>query len=156
MVDDPASVTGAQMEAWALEFDSWGVCDQVCSNLFDRTPFAHAKALQWSRREEAFVKRAGFVLMAVLAVHDRQAPDPVFQPFLARIKAAASDERNFVKKAVSWALRQIGKRNRRLHSKALVVARTLCRADSSAARWVGHDALRELESERVSARLRTS
>jgi 3-methyladenine DNA glycosylase AlkD len=154
MVDDPAFVTDRQMESWVLDFDSWGVCDQVCSNLFDQTSFAHTKALHWSRREEEFVKRAGFVLMAVLAVHDKLASDAAFQPFLARIKAEASDERNFVKKAVNWALRQIGKRNRRLHAKALVVARTLCRADSSSARWVGHDALRELESGKVNARLR--
>jgi 3-methyladenine DNA glycosylase AlkD len=93
MVDDPVLVTETQLEAWVLDFDSWGVCDQVCSNLFDRTPFARSKALQWSRREEEYVKRAGFVLMAVLAVHDKKAPDSVFQPFLARIKAEAAEGR---------------------------------------------------------------
>jgi 3-methyladenine DNA glycosylase AlkD len=153
MVDAPALVTDAQMEQWAIEFDSWGVCDQVCSNLFDRTPFARVKALRWSRRDETFVKRAGFVLMAVLAVHDKHLTDAAFRPFLSRIKAEAHDERNFVKKAVNWALRQIGKRNTRLHARALVLAQTLCRAKSSAARWVGHDALRELQSEKVKARL---
>lgn len=153
LVDDPSRVKEAQMETWVREFDSWGVCDQVCSNLFDRTPFARAKALEWSRREEEFVKRAGFVLMAVLAVHDKKAPDKSFGPFLARVKAESNDRRNFVKKAVNWALRQIGKRNKTLNGRAVTVAKALCRAKSPSARWIGHDALRELESGKVKARL---
>ncbi|MGW8251979.1 MAG: DNA alkylation repair protein, partial [Anaerolineales bacterium] len=113
-IDDPQQVTEAQMERWALDFDSWDVCDQVCSSLFDHTPFAYQKALQWSERDEEFVKRAGFVLMAALSVHDKGAPDERFEQFFPGILREASDGRNYVKKAVNWALRQIGKRSRYL------------------------------------------
>ena len=144
MVDDPARVTEAQMERWVKDFDSWDVCDQVCSNLFDKTKFAHRKAVEWSRRDEEFVKRAGFVLMAALAVHDKSAPDAAFIKFLPLIQRGATDERNFVKKAVNWALRQIGKRNAALHRAAIATAREIQQIDSRAARWVAADALREL------------
>jgi len=152
-IDDPAMVTETQIERWAKDFDSWDVCDQVCSNLFDRTPFAAAKAVEWSEREEEFVKRAGFVLMAALAVHDKNAPDVRFRGFLPLIAREAADERNFVKKAVNWALRQIGKRNRPLNAAAIASAKRIRKMDSKAARWIAADALRELESDAVQGRL---
>jgi 3-methyladenine DNA glycosylase AlkD len=145
MVDDPARVTERQMETWARSFDSWDVCDQVCMNLFDRTPFAHAAAARWARREDEFVKRAGFALMAALAVHDAAAEDRRFVRFLPLIEREAVDDRNFVRKAVNWALRQIGKRNDRLRREAVRVARRLAEGEPGPARWVGRDALRELD-----------
>ncbi len=153
MIDDPAQVTEAQMEAWVRDFDSWDVCDGCCSNFFDRTPFAWRKAVAWSRRPEEFVRRAGYVLMAGLAVHDKEAPDRGFVGFLPLIARGASDERNFVKKAVNWALRQIGKRNRALNRAAIRLARELRSSESRAARWVGGDALRELTGPAVQRRL---
>ena len=119
MIDPPEMVTEEQMDKWVKDFDSWGVCDQCCSNLFDKTKFAHKKAIQWSKRREEFVKRAGFVLMATLAVHDKEAGDKEFLKFLPIIKREATDDRNFVKKAVNWALRQIGKRNLSLNKVAI-------------------------------------
>jgi 3-methyladenine DNA glycosylase AlkD len=148
MIDDPARVTERQMEAWARSFDSWDLCDQVCGNLFDRTPFAHEAATRWAPREEEFVKRAGFALMATLAVHDADADDRRFLRFLPLIEREAPDGRNFVKKAVNWALRQIGKRNERLRREALRVARRLAEGPPGPARWVGRDALRELDPTR--------
>jgi 3-methyladenine DNA glycosylase AlkD len=156
MIDFPDDVTEKQMERWVRDFDSWDVCDQVCSNLFDRTKFAHKKAMDWSRRGEEFVKRAGFVLMATLAVHDKDAGDKEFFKFLPVIKREARDERNFVKKAVNWALRQIGKRNRHLNQMAIKTAKEIREIESKAARWIASDALRELTSEAVQKRLRTS
>jgi len=144
MIDDPARVTERQMESWARSFDSWDLCDQVCMNLFDKAPLAWSKAAEWAGRDEEFVKRAGFALMACLAVHDKGAGDEAFRRFLPSIEREAGDDRNFVKKAVNWALRQIGKRNGRLRRDVLRVARRLAEADSRAARWVGRDALREL------------
>ena len=144
MVDDPARVTPAQMDRWVRGFNSWDVCDQVCGNLFDKTPYAWAKAREWAKRKEEFVKRAGFALMACLAWHDKTAPDSGFIGFFPFIRRGAADERNFVKKSVSWALRNIGKRNPRLRRAALAEARALRKAESSAARWVGADAEREL------------
>ncbi len=154
MVDDSSRVTGAQMEAWVRGFDSWDLCDQVCGNLFDRTPFAFGKALAWSRRREEFVRRAGFALMASLAVHDKDAGADRFMKFLPAIARAATDERNFVKKAVNWALRQIGKRSRVLHGAALRTARQIQRLESRSARWIAADALRELTGPAVQQRLR--
>lgn len=156
MVDEPDKVTGSQMEKWAAEFDSWDVCDQCCGNLFDRTPMARAKALEWSRRDEEFVKRAGFVLMAELAVHDKLATDADFTAFFPSILRGSADGRNFVKKAVNWALRQIGKRNFRLNSEAIRLGGRISRVDSASARWVASDALRELKSEAVQRKLRRS
>lgn len=149
MVDEPSRVTGSQMERWVRDFDSWDVCDQVCSNLFDRTSCARSKAVEWSAREEEFVKRAGFVLMAALAVHDKEAGDGVFRHFFPIIRREATDERNYVKKAVNWALRQIGKRNAALNREAIRLAGELKRIDSRAARWIASDALRELTGPRV-------
>jgi 3-methyladenine DNA glycosylase AlkD len=154
LVDEPDKVTERQMERWAKGFDSWDVVDGCCLKLFVATPYAHSKAIEWSRRQEEYVKRAAFSLMAVLAVHDKQAPDAKFLRFLPIIKRESGDERNFVKKAVNWALRQIGKRNRRLNKAAIKVAQGIRRIDSSSARWIAADALRELTSEAVRRRLR--
>jgi 3-methyladenine DNA glycosylase AlkD len=154
LIDDAKRVTEEQLELWVAGFDSWDVCDQVCSNLFDRTPWAYAKAVEWSAREEEFVRRAGFVLMACLAVHDKEAPDEAFLRFLPIIAAAADDERNFVKKAVNWALRQIGKRNMALNAAAIAAAERLrAAAGSRSARWIAADALRELTSAACQKRL---
>jgi 3-methyladenine DNA glycosylase AlkD len=149
MVDDPKQVTDAQMERWARAFDSWDICDGACQNLFDRTPFAYRKAIEWSERQEEFVKRAGFALMAYLAVHDKQAKDSAFTAFLPIIRREANDGRNFVRKAVNWALRGIGKRNLKLNHLAIKTAAEIRRMDSSTARWIAADALRELKSDAV-------
>jgi 3-methyladenine DNA glycosylase AlkD len=154
LVDDPAKVTPAQMERWARDFDSWAVCDGACGMLFDRTPHAAACAARWSARPEEFVKRAGFVLMACLAVHDKSAPDRLFRTFLPAVEREADDPRNMVKKGVNWALRQIGKRNSELNDAAVAVCRRLV-TRRGAARWVGSDALRELTSEATVKRIRT-
>ena len=148
MVDDPAAVTEKQMEAWAAAFDSWDLTDQVCGNLFDKTPFAYAKAEEWSAREEEFVKRAGFALVAWLAWHDGDGPDSAFERFLPLIEREAGDGRNYVKKALSWALRHIGKHRPGLFRRALAVAQRLERSDDPAARWVGKDALKDLSRRR--------
>ena len=156
LVDEPAMVSEAQMEAWVADLDSWDVCDGVCGNLFDRTPFALDKAVEWSSREPEFEKRAAFALMASAAVHRKDLPDAAFASLLPVIRAQAIDERNYVKKAVSWALRQIGKRSSGLNSRAVRTAERIERIDSPAARWVARDALRELRSDAVQARLRKS
>lgn len=154
MVDDPAKVTQTQMERWVKDFDSWDVCDQVCSNLFDRTVHAHKKALQWSARDAEFVKRAGFVLMATLSVHDKKAHDKEFEKFFPIIARESTDGRNFVKKAVNWALRQIGKRNQTLNRKAIKTATQIQKIDSKSAKWIASDAIRELMGDKVQKRLR--
>jgi 3-methyladenine DNA glycosylase AlkD len=154
MVDSPEVVTEEQMESWVKDFDSWDVCDQVCSNLFDKAKLAHRKAVEWSRRREEFVKRAGFVLMAALSVHDKKAKDEAFLKFLPIIKRESIDDRNFVKKAVNWALRQIGKRNIALNRAAVAAAGEIQRMDSKSAKWIASDALRELTGEAVQKKLR--
>ncbi|MBC8157887.1 MAG: DNA alkylation repair protein [Alphaproteobacteria bacterium] len=154
MIDDPAKATDAQLEARVADFNSWDLCDQVCSNFFDKTRFAWDKTRQWSERPEEFVKRAGFTLMASLAVHDKQANDVAFLDLLPIIEREACDGRNYVKKAVNWALRGIGKRNLNLHGAALTLAQTLCTFDDKAARWVGRDASRELANEKTLSRLK--
>ena len=154
MVDEPERVTERQMDAWVKEFDSWDICDQVCMNLFDRTPHAWTKVREWSRRDEEFVRRAAFALVACLAWHDKEAPDRDFIRLLPVIRRGARDERNFVKKAVSWALRHIGKRNAKLNRAALDTARELRKMDSRSARWIASDAIRELEHETVQRRLK--
>jgi 3-methyladenine DNA glycosylase AlkD len=156
LIDVPAEVTEDQMESWAAEFANWAICDGCCSNLFDRTPFAHGKAVEWSAREEEFVRRAGFALMAVLAVHDKGAPDSAFERFLPLIERQSDDDRNFVKKAVNWALRQVGKRNLALNAKAIAAAERVRARGTRAARWIASDALRELRSEAVQKRLRAN
>jgi len=153
LVDDPQRVTRRQMNAWAASFENWADCDTVCFNLFDQTPFAWEKARQWAKSPREFVKRAAFALMACLALHDKAASDPEFLVLLPLIERGASDERNFVKKAVSWALRAIGRRNLALNAAALAVARRLSRSEEAVPRWVGKDALRELASPKVRALL---
>ena len=145
-VDDPAQVTASQMDRWCHDFDNWGVCDTLCFHLFDRTPHAWSKVAQWSDNREEFVKRAAFALLASLAGHDKSASDERFIQSLALIERAATDERNFVKKGVNWALRRIGRRSVTLHEAALEVARRLADSPNKAARWNGNDALRELNS----------
>jgi 3-methyladenine DNA glycosylase AlkD len=154
MIDEPAMVTPAQMESWVADFDSWDVCDQVCSNLFGPSPHAFAAARDWARRDEEFVKRAGFTLIAERAVHDREHDDGSWIAWFPVIREAADDDRNYVKKAVNWALRQIGKRNEALNAAAIAEAEALLEAGSPSARWIARDALRELRSEAVQARLR--
>jgi len=154
MVDDPDEVTIDQMDKWVRDFDSWDVVDGSCGNLFDKTPFAVAKAKDWCKREEEFVKRAGFVLIAELAIHDKEAKDKVFLDFLPVVIGGASDSRNFVKKAVNWSLRQIGKRNLKLNEAAVSTALKIQKIDSGAAKWIASDALRELKSSQVLKRLR--
>jgi len=146
MIDDPVLVTAGQINAWVKDFNSWDLCDQVCGNLFDRTPFAVAKAKEFSKHTREFIKRAGFVLMAEYAVHGKAAEDEVFLSFLPLIEQEAYDERNFVKKAVNWALRQIGKRNPRLCREAIRTAESILQQDSKAARWVAQNALQELKA----------
>jgi len=154
MIDDPKQVTEEQMESWVVDIDSWDVCDGCCGDLFDRTPFAYHKAREWSARPEEFVKRAAFVIMAWSSVHDKQAADEVFLQMLPLIEREAGDDRNFVRKAVNWALRQIGKRNRALNAAAIDAAERIHAQGSRSARWIASDALRELRSERVQARLK--
>jgi 3-methyladenine DNA glycosylase AlkD len=153
MVDIPEEVTEAQMEGWVADLDSWDVCDQVCMNLFDKTPLAWGKVREWSEREEEFVKRAAFALLACLAWHDKGATDEQFIALLPLIMREATDGRNYVKKAVSWALRHIGKRNPRLNEIALEVARQLQGMDDKTARWIGTDAVRDLTSDATRKRL---
>jgi 3-methyladenine DNA glycosylase AlkD len=143
-VDEPERVTAAQMDRWARDFDNWAICDTLCFKLFDRTPHAWRKIHQWSTRREEFVKRAAFALLASVALHDKQAPDEPFLESLALIERAAEDERNFVKKGVSWALRAVGRRNQALNTAAIETARRLAGSAAPAPRWVGKDALREL------------
>ena len=154
LIDLPRLVTEVQMEEWVDDFDSWDVCDLCCLNLFRKTHYAYRKAIEWSARKEEFVKRAGFALMAILAVHDKKESDAVFQEFLPVIEREAPDERNFVKKAVNWALRQIGKRNGRLNGCAIEAAERIEKMESKAARWIAKDALRELKGEVVQGRLK--
>jgi 3-methyladenine DNA glycosylase AlkD len=154
MTVEVARVTPSQMDAWAREFDSWDLCDQVCGNLFDRTLHAFRRARAWSARESEFLRRAGFATMACAAVHRKDVGDEPFEAFLPVIVGASTDERNYVKKAVNWALRQIGKRDFTLNRKAITTAREIFALDSSAARWIAADALRELTSPAVHNRLR--
>ena len=153
LVGDPERVTRRQMNVWAASFENWADCDTVCFQLWDRTPFAWEKARQWSASPREFVKRAGFVLIACLALHDKAAPDKRFLPFLPLIEKGARDERNFVKKGVNWALRGIGRRSVALNAAAVAVAKRLARSPDAAPRWVGKDALRELTSPKVRSRV---
>ena len=154
MVGDPAKLTEEQMEDWVKDIDSWDVCDQVCMNLFEKNQLAWKKIIDWSEREEEFVKRTAFSLIACLAWHDKKASDEKFIELLPVIIREATDERNFVKKAVNWALRNIGKRNLKLNKAAINTAKEIKRLDSKTARWVASDTLRELESDAIQSRLR--
>ncbi len=152
-VDDPEQVTEKQMEDWVKDFDSWDIVDQCCGQLFDRTRFVEKKIDEWTERKEEFVKRSGFVLMATRSVHDKGAKDREFERYFMIMKKHSTDERNFVRKAVNWALRQIGKRNISLNRKAIRAGEEIQMIDSRAARWIANDALRELRSEAVRERL---
>jgi 3-methyladenine DNA glycosylase AlkD len=154
LVGEPEKLTDAQMEEWVKDFNSWDVCDQVCMNLFDKSPLAIKKIHDWSGREEEFVKRAAYALIACVAWHDKAADDNTFIQLFPVIKRGATDERNYVKKSVNWALRHIGKRNVRLNKAAIRAAKEIKQMDSKAARWIASDALKELKSENVQKRLR--
>ena len=154
MIDEPENLTEKQMEDWVKDINSWDVCDQVCMNLFEKTPLAWKKILDWAEREEEFVKRTAFALIACLAWHNKEAEDEKFTELFPVIRRGAMDERNFVKKAVNWALRNIGKRNPNLNKAAIGAAKEIQRIDSKASRWIASDAIRELESESVQRRLR--
>jgi 3-methyladenine DNA glycosylase AlkD len=146
MIAEHKKLTPTLMNRWVKDFDSWDICDQCCMNLFDKSPFAYEKVKEWSQRKEEFVRRAAFALMACLAVHDKKASNESFKPFFATIQTAATDSRNYVKKAVNWALRQIGKRNAFLHREAMRTANQIAKINSSSARWIAADAIRELKS----------
>ncbi|MCE5214955.1 MAG: DNA alkylation repair protein [Methanobacterium sp.] len=153
LIDDPKLVTEKQMERWALDFNSWDVCDQCCMKLFRKTPFAYPKIYEWSNREEEFVKRAAFTLIATLAVHDKKADDDRFEGLFPIIIRESTDDRNYVKKAVNWALRQIGKRNLSLNQKSIIIAREIYEIDSKSAKWIANNALNEIKSDKIQKRL---
>ena len=154
MVADPAQVTGAQMDSWVRDFNSWDICDQVCSNLFDKTPFAWDKISEWAADEREFVRRAGYVMIACLAVHDKSAPDQAFTALFPIIKTGAADLRSFVRKAVNWAIRSIGKRNLALNKAAVALSKDILSIDDKTAHWIARNALRELTGDKVQERLR--
>ena len=155
LIDSPEKVTEEQMEKWVKDIDSWDICDQCCLNLFSKTKFSYAKAAEWSGRNEEFVKRSSFSLMAALAVHERNVGDDRFVDFLKIIIRESSDERNFVRKAVNWALRQIGKRSLELNKKAIEASEQIAKKNSRSAKWIASDAHRELTSDSVQKRLHT-
>lgn len=155
MIEDIEQVSEIQMEAWVRCFDYWEICDQCCMNVFEKTRWAYKKAKHWSRKSDEFVRRAGFVMMARLAVSDKMAEDKQFEPFFPLIIQYSTDERNYVKKAVNWALRQIGKRNVRLHRRAIQVAKEIQQIENPVARWIAADALRELNNPKTKQRLTT-
>jgi 3-methyladenine DNA glycosylase AlkD len=154
LIDDPREVSAEQMDDWAGDFDNWAICDGTCGHLFCRTRFAYQKAFEWSDREEEFIKRAGLVLPAWLAVHDKRAGDEKIAGLLPLLEKKAGDERNFIKKAVNWSLRQIGKRSLELNQLAIETAERIKAQNTGHARWIAADALRELRSEKVAAKLR--
>lgn len=149
LVDIPEFVSSQQMDDWVNEFDYWEICDQCCINLFRKTRYAYDKIYEWTKNDKEFVKRAGFALIATLAVHDKKKDNETFEKLLVLTKNEASDERNYVKKAVNWALRQVGKRNKYLNKKAISMANEIDKINSKSANWIAKDALRELESEKV-------
>jgi 3-methyladenine DNA glycosylase AlkD len=155
MIDEPDKVTRRQVESWARDLNSWGICDACCCYLFRKTPFAWEKAVEWAGRKPEFVKRAGFALMAYLAVHDKAATDEQFVQLLPVIERESDDDRPFVRKAVNWALRQIGKRNLRLHPPAIAAAERIKARGTRTARWIAADALRELRNATVVERIST-
>ncbi|KYK32247.1 MAG: DNA alkylation repair protein [Thermoplasmatales archaeon SG8-52-3] len=153
-VEDPVEVTQEQMDNWVKDFDSWDICDQACTSLFDLTPHAWKKIYEWSGRSEEFVKRAAFSIIAGLAVHDKKASDIKFEKLFKVIKRESVDERNYVKKAVNWALRNIGKRNFSLNKKAINIAKEIKNIDSKSAKWIANDAIRELTSNKIQERIK--
>lgn len=150
---EPELVTATQMDRWAKAFDSWAVCDTVCLHLFDRAPHAWRKVAPWCRSRGEFVRRAGFALLAALAIHDKAAGDEAYLEALPLVEEAADDDRNFVRKGVNWALRSVGQRNVALHTAAIAVAERLAAREGPAARWIGKDALRDLRRPLVLKRL---
>lgn len=152
LVDDPKAVTASQMDAWAQDFDNWAIGDGACGHLFCKTRFAYRKAFEWAASDAEFIRRAGLVLPAWLAVHDKKAPDEKIAEFLPLLESKAHDERNFIKKAVNWSLRQIGKRSLFLNALAIETAERIKTQNTRAARWIAADALRELQSEKVRER----
>lgn len=152
-IDEPEKVTTDQMDDWANDFDSWDICDQACTSLFDLSPLAYEKVFQWAEHEKEFVKRAAFSLIAGLTVHDKKANDKDFEDFLPLLIHHAIDDRNYVKKSVNWALRNIGKRNLHLNKAALMTAKKMQKMDSKSARWIASDAIRELTSQKLIQRL---
>jgi 3-methyladenine DNA glycosylase AlkD len=148
-IEDVAKVTEEQMDLWANDFDSWDICDQACTSLFDLTPLAWKKIFEWAKSDKEFVKRGAFSLIAGLAVHNKEADDKKFEQFFLLIKKYSIDERNYVKKAVNWALRNIGKRNIYLNKRAVETAREIQKIDSKTAKWIAGDAIRELTSEKI-------
>ena len=154
LIDEPEKVTETQMEEWVNGIDSWDVCDQICMNLFDKTPYAWKKIIDWSERNEEFAKRTAFSLLACLAWHDKHADDNKFIEYFPLIKKNASDDRNYVKKAVSWSLRHIGKRNLNLQKAALKLADEIKQIDSKTAKWIGSDVIRDLNSDPTKRRLK--
>ncbi len=153
LIDIPEKVTKAQMDRWVKDFDSWDICDQCSINLFHKTPFAYDMVFKWGKAQDEYVKRAAFSLIAVLGVHDKKADDEKFIKFFPLIKKASTDGRNFVKKAVNWALRQIGKRNMNLNKEALKLAREIIKTGSKSAKWIAADAIKELENEKIRSRI---
>jgi len=153
-IDNPVEVTREQMNKWAEDFDSWDICDQACTSLFDQTPYAWEKVSEWAKRKEEFVKRGAFSLIAGLAVHDKKADDKKFEKLFEIIIRESTDDRNYVRKAVNWALRNIGKRNLVLNKKAIQTAREIKKIDDKTARWIANDAIRELTSEKIQQKLR--
>ena len=152
-IDEPDKVTAEQMDSWSKDFDSWDICDQACTSLFDLTTFAWSKTYEWAKRDEEFVKRGAFSIIAGLAVHDKESSDEKFEKLFPLIIKHSTDDRNYVKKAVNWALRNIGKRNLTLNKKAVDVANRILKIDDKTARWIAKDAIRELTSEKVINRL---
>lgn len=153
-IDDPTKITSEQMDSWAADFDSWDICDQACTSLFDRSPLATEKVFQWAEQEQEFIRRAAFSLIAGLAVHDKTLTEKDFDAFLTLCITHATDERNYVKKAVNWALRNIGKRNIPLNKKALKTAEKIKKIHSRSARWIASDAIRELTSQKIQEKLK--
>jgi 3-methyladenine DNA glycosylase AlkD len=152
-IDDPEKVTIDQMDAWAEDFDSWDICDQACTSLFDLSPLSYKKVYQWAEHEKEFVKRGAFSLIAGLAVHDKTATDKKFEEFFPIIIKHSVDERNYVKKAVNWSLRNIGKRNLHLNKRAIETAKEIQKINSKSARWIASDAIRELTSDKIKRKL---
>ncbi len=153
MIEDPKKITKKQADKWVGEFDSWAICDCCCGDLIDKTDFAYKKVKEWAKSDKEFVRRAAFATIAWLAVHDKKAGDKKLEQFLPLIKKYSTDERNFVKKAVNWSLRQIGKRNKKLNKKAIKLAEEMERNENKTARWIAKDALRELKSEKIKKRI---
>ena len=152
-IEDPKTVSEEQIDRWVKDFDSWDICDHCCGHLFDKTPYAYKKAKEWTKKKEEFQKRAGFSLMAWLAVHDKKVDDSKFDEFLTIITIESTDERNYVKKAINWALRNIGKRNISINKRAIETAKKIQKFDSKTAKWIASDAIRELTSEKVKQKL---